>query len=284
MTTNAVSQLEALGFSEYEARAYLTLLQGGPQTGYQLAKTSGIPRPNIYPILARLEQRGAVNKADAKGAARYSALPSAQMLENVERTFSAQAARARQAMLEVEESQADEQIWNIEGYDRVLDRARGVIDASKKQLLLGVWSNESALLADNVARAEQRGLQVTTLCIQGCPEECGGCSGRLYRYDLEGAIEPRTLVVIQDRTELLVGQCYADGSARGAITRMPAFVSIATQFLENTVAVAEIARSLGPNFLKLLDEDARYAVRRAGVRPDETSWLQPMFQSSSRES
>lgn len=150
------------------------------------------------------------------------------------------------------------------------------------QLLLGVWSDESALLADGVACAEQRRVGVTTLSVQGCPEECGGCAGRLFRYDLEGAIEPRTLVVVRDRTELLVGQCYGDGSARGAITRMPAFVSIATQFLRNTVAVAEIARSLGPGLPGLLDKEAQDAIRRTGVRMDATSWLDRLIHSSGR--
>jgi Cd2+/Zn2+-exporting ATPase len=282
MTTKAVSELEALGFSEYEARAYVVLLRDGPQTGYELAKRSAIPRPNIYPVLARLVQRGAVNKIDSKGAARYSALSSARMIEGVEKTFSAQAARARQAMLQIEESETDEQIWNIEGRDRVLDRARDMVDSSKEQLLLGVWSNESAALAENVARAERRGVDVTTLCVQACPQECGGCTGRLYRYDLEAASEPRTLVIVRDRTELLAGQCSADGSARGAITRMPAFVSIATQFLENTIAVAEIARSLGPRLPALLDEEARGALQRAGIRLDATSWLDRLISSGDR--
>lgn len=67
MTTTAVNQLEAIGFTEYEARAYLLLLREGPQTGYHVAKVSGIPRPNIYPVLSRLVERGAVNKMDAKG-------------------------------------------------------------------------------------------------------------------------------------------------------------------------------------------------------------------------
>ena len=45
--------LERLGFTEYEARAYLTLLGRNPLTGYELAKLSGIPRPNVYPVLDR---------------------------------------------------------------------------------------------------------------------------------------------------------------------------------------------------------------------------------------
>ena len=43
-----VQLLLELGFGENEARAYLTLLQLGPASGYELAKASGIPRPNIY--------------------------------------------------------------------------------------------------------------------------------------------------------------------------------------------------------------------------------------------
>jgi predicted transcriptional regulator len=282
MTTNATSDLEALGFTEYEARAYLALLQSGAQTGYQVAKASGIPRPNIYPVLARLVQRGAVNKVEAKGAARYTALPSDQMLRNVERSFSVQAQRARQTMAALEESQADEQIWNITGYDQILDRAQLVIDEAKHHLLVGVWSNESRRLGESIAAAEQRGVEITTLCTQGCSQECGGCTGRLYRYNLEGNLAPRTLIVVRDGEELLVGQCYSDGSARGATTRMPAFVSVATQFLENTIAVAEIARSLGPRLPRLLDDGARLALERTGVTTDETSWLSRLLKPTGR--
>lgn len=282
MTTNATSELEALGFTEYEARAYLALLQAGAQTGYQVAKGSGIPRPNIYPVLARLVQRGAVNKIDAKGAVRYSALPSDQMLRNVERNFSEQAKRARQTMAQLDESRTEEQIWNIDGYDQILDRARLVIEEAKRQLLVGVWSNESGRLSESIANAEKRGVEITTLCTQGCPQECGGCTGRLYRYNLEENLAPRTLIVVCDREELVVGQCYSDGSARGATTRMPAFVSIATQFLENTIAVAEIARSLGPRLPRLLDVGARLALERTGVRIDETSWLDRLIKPSGR--
>ena len=52
---DAVTLLQELGFSEYEACAYQALLQQNPVTGYELAKVSGIPRPNIYPILQKLE-------------------------------------------------------------------------------------------------------------------------------------------------------------------------------------------------------------------------------------
>ena len=47
--------LQQLGFSEYEARAYLALLQRNPLNGYELAKVSGLPRANVYAVLQKLE-------------------------------------------------------------------------------------------------------------------------------------------------------------------------------------------------------------------------------------
>ena len=41
MTEKGIAALERLGFSNYEARAYLALLRNTPITGYQLSKLSG---------------------------------------------------------------------------------------------------------------------------------------------------------------------------------------------------------------------------------------------------
>ena len=60
-----VTLLQELGFGEYEARAYHALLQHNPVSGYELAKVSGIPRPNIYTVLQKLEERGTVGRVDS---------------------------------------------------------------------------------------------------------------------------------------------------------------------------------------------------------------------------
>src|SRR5262245_66664186 len=57
--TDAAALLQELGFSEYEARAYVALLQRSPLNGYELAKASGLPRANGYSVLRTLEDRGA---------------------------------------------------------------------------------------------------------------------------------------------------------------------------------------------------------------------------------
>jgi len=55
-----IAYLQALGFSQYEARAYCGLLQKSPANGHEVAKTAGIPTSKVYETLERLAQKGAV--------------------------------------------------------------------------------------------------------------------------------------------------------------------------------------------------------------------------------
>ena len=59
MSQDPIDGLVKIGFSEYEAKAYVALLRENPITGYQLAKLSGVPRSMIYEVLSKLVLRGA---------------------------------------------------------------------------------------------------------------------------------------------------------------------------------------------------------------------------------
>ncbi|WP_249685252.1 helix-turn-helix domain-containing protein, partial [Bacillus velezensis] len=55
-----VQQLKKIGFNEYEAKSYVSLVKQGPVTAYQVSKDSGIPRVRIYEILGHVEEKGIV--------------------------------------------------------------------------------------------------------------------------------------------------------------------------------------------------------------------------------
>ncbi len=60
MQENVLKHLKNLGFTEYEAKTYLALLQQSPLTGYAVARISGVPRSKIYEVLGNLVERGDV--------------------------------------------------------------------------------------------------------------------------------------------------------------------------------------------------------------------------------
>ena len=55
-----LAKLSKLGFTNYEARAYLGLLRNNPATGYEISHQADVPRSVIYSILRKLEAMGVV--------------------------------------------------------------------------------------------------------------------------------------------------------------------------------------------------------------------------------
>lgn len=276
-TTSAVEHLQALGFNESEALAYAALVQGGPMTGYQLAKASGVARPNVYAVIDRLEKRGAMTKIGVGDGVKYAALPASELLARLSSGVDAHLAAARDALSQLQSVPGHEYIWNLVGYDAVLDRAETVIAGAQKRLLIGCWSNESARLREAMVAREARGVEVMTLCVEGCRAECGGCRGDIYRYPVAAGAATRWLMVVADDREVLMGEVSPTGDAQAAHTTLPMIVAVASQYLRNTIASAEIVRSLGPKLPKLLDGDATRAIESAGLAAGGESWFKQLL-------
>ena len=282
-TTNAVEHLQAVGFSEYEARAYVALVERGPLTGYQLANESGIPLPNIYPVIDRLEQRGAAVRIETGAGVKYDAGQPGEMLGRISQTMEGHLSAAQHALDDLGRERPSPYVWNVEGYENIISRAEQIVAGARERILLGVWSSESARLTDAVVAAESRGVQVVTLCVEGCAVECGGCRGEVYRYAVSGDAAERWLMLVADDREALIGQASRDDAA-AAQTTLPVFVVMASQYLRNTIAAAEIARSLGPKLPKLLDASAAHAVQGAGLGAGGQSWMRRIAGAMRRRS
>src|ERR1051325_3325949 len=87
-----------LGFSDYEARAYLALLQRNPLNGYELAKVSGLPRANIYAVLQKLEERGAAVRLDVPNGTRYAPIAPNELTKRVATRFQDTLSAVQQAL------------------------------------------------------------------------------------------------------------------------------------------------------------------------------------------
>ncbi len=273
MNQDVLSDLQELGFSDYEARAYVGLLENGPLTGYQLARVSGVPRPNVYPALDRLQARGAVQAIQVKDGVHYAAMPARELLERLSSSLQGRIERAEHSLARLQAKAPVETVWNIQGYENVLLRARAAVDGAASRLIVGLWAEEARHLADSVAAAAARGIEVTTLCIQGCPDECGGCQGDIYRYPVAGDARGRWLVLAVDDRELLLGQVAPDGTASGIVTTLEVLVAVAGQYVQNSIAAAEIVRSLGPKLPDLLDGRAARALLGPGLGLADESWM-----------
>lgn len=245
--------LIALGFSEYEARAYVGLARYGPMTGYELAKRTRLPRANVYGVLSRLEERGVVVRASTPEGQRYAAVPPEQVVARLSSHLLQQLESARVALERLGSARQDSFLWNLEGRAAVLEHAHQQIQAGRRTLWIANSPAEATELAHSVQTAQDRGVRVETLCLDGCPQECGGCRGVVYRYRVPPEREGRWLVVVRDDVELLAAEIDPDGQAEGVRTQNRLFVQLVTWYMRYSIALAR-------------------ALEQAGVARDRMAW------------
>lgn len=238
--------LEALGFSPYEARAYVALLRHHPATGYEVARTAAIPRPNVYGVLARLEARGAVRRVQTPEGARYIPVPPTELIGRLEATFQRTAADARRALSRLRATRGEEVAWNVRGYDRVLEQARAQVEATAHSLWVALTPSEARALAETLDAAHRRGVRVTTLCLEACPAPCGGCVGILYRYRVPPWDAGRWLVLVSDGAEVFSAEIGDRPERAGAVrTRHRVLVDLVTWYLRYSIALGQTLSDLG---------------------------------------
>ena len=242
---DAVALLQDLGFTEQEARAYHALLQHNPITGYELAKVSGIPRPNIYPVLQKLEARGAAMRVAGGETVRYSPVKPEEFLQRIEDQFQATRREAATALQQLAQPAPADYIWNTQGYANLLAQARRLIAGAAGGLLIALWPDEARALAPDLAAAEERGAAITTLCLAGCAEECDGCRGRILRNKIVETPGARWLLLVAGGEEMLAGEIPTNQEVTVVRTRQPLLVNMTSWFIQHAMALGVLLADAG---------------------------------------
>lgn len=162
---DAAQRLMELGFSQYEAQAYVGLLGREPLTGYALANLTGIPQPKVYETLRRLAAKGAV-AATGGEPARYLAVPADQLLAGLGESFQARLAGARRDLARVGEPPAGGGYRVLRapaGWDEIAGRAVQVIDGAQRHVYVSVNCARPADIAAALRRADDRGVACDVL-------------------------------------------------------------------------------------------------------------------------
>ncbi len=223
-------RFKQLGFTAYEAKAYLALLRQYPVTRYELSKNSGVPRSAIYDIIRKLENLGAVNALYVKPE-KYIPLPPEQLMELLERQFNERIEEAKKSLKKFNTEIEPGHLWNIVGYKNMLHKAREMISKAEHSLYLSLWQRECKLLKDDIDDAIKRGVTVTAFSFTPLLIS----SERVYSYNIPDEelnnIWDRKIILVIDKTELLMGEADDKHSKKTAWTDNKAIVDIATNHM-----------------------------------------------------
>lgn len=275
MGSTVTDHLVPLGFSRYEAQAYTALLRRNPMNGYEIAKASGVPRPNIYEVLARLEERGAVMRVEDENGCQFAPIASEELVERLRRGFERNLKAAETSLEAIRGESSWEAVMNAQGREAVIALAQDVIRASASELLLAVWPQEAGLLEEDVQAAEAKGVKVTTLCLAGCPQPCGHCHGEIYRHRVDPGKQTRWLVLAADKSEVLEAEIRDEG-AMAVRSRQRLLVELAVWYIRHTVALAALMMDLAVADRSRLSPETIEVLKTIGLGESGHQWLDKM--------
>lgn len=153
-----IQQLKQLGYTEYEAKAYIALTTQNPATAYQVSKVSGIPRARVYDTLNTLAEKGLVMKAETPDQSLYTPIPVAVFLQRSTRhwqqTFDSMSEQLSQ--IERMEAAAQNKVLLVKDRQTILTYCQDLLKRAEKRVLLSMWDDVYDELREDLEQAAKQ--------------------------------------------------------------------------------------------------------------------------------
>lgn len=136
-------QLQLFGFTQYEAKAYVSLVARGTANAYQLSKESGIPRARIYDVVDGLAQRGLVMTEEGEdGTKSYVPLPVEAFVDQLKKRWKNTIGEVEKELkaIENQEPQSAAYVTTLKGEENIFAFCRILIRRARERVLLSMWS------------------------------------------------------------------------------------------------------------------------------------------------
>ena len=251
---NTFIALQSIGFSEYEAKTYLALLESAPATGYQVSKNSGVPRSMIYEVLNRLQSRGIVLVSNDEENAQYKPLPPSALLDQYRSSLDATLSYLKPELERIFTEDRDSRIWALND--------RGSIIAYAEEMLAGAISEVTMLLNDthftsleeSLTKLTDNDLTINILTTGELTPQIGTIT---HHPPLESQLQglEDTLLLLVDNQEVLIANTSNDPNA--TITTNTNLILIARQFMWMEVFTQRILSKFGREIVDELDMQDR---------------------------
>ncbi|ADN37485.1 transcriptional regulator, TrmB [Methanolacinia petrolearia DSM 11571] len=131
-----VETLAGIGFTEYEARAYIALIGLGNATAREVSSISGVPHGRIYSILRSLADKGYIFVGEGTPAS-YCAEKPFEVLNPLKTEMDRKISEAGDYLSEIQyESLPPAKMWTIRSEVGVQNRLKTLIQNAEKEIII----------------------------------------------------------------------------------------------------------------------------------------------------
>ncbi len=281
MSHRLLERLREIGLGDYEAKLYLALVKRHPASGYELARSSGVPSSKVYEVLTRLQEKDLVFPTDGGGRAkRYVPVDPEEFIDRYRTRVERALDGLRDELTAIGADEPVGYIWNVQGRTPLLERTTHLVERAEQTLLVSAWDEELADLRTAIAAAHHRKVKVAVIDYGSLTLEASAVYPHPIKDTIHGEKGGRGLTLCADARVALMGLVQDDGGAHGAWSRNRAFVAAAEDYLKHDIYVQKIVgrfhdllvQTYGPNFSRWRDVFSdRVLVQPRARRPTKTA-------------
>lgn len=154
-----LNELQLLGFSDYEVRTYMALLQESPATAYQISKTANIPRANTYSVLESLIHKKAVIKVSVKPA-RFMPVPPETLFKTIAEETRARCSYLEEELTKIDTTDSSEAVWTVEGRAKVNSKVIEIIEEANRHIWIKAHKSVIEPFIPELKKATKRGVSL----------------------------------------------------------------------------------------------------------------------------
>lgn len=278
-----LADLMALGFSEYEARAYLALCKLQPATAYEVSKLAGLPKANAYMVLESLSKKEAAQPI-SENPVRYVAVAPGVLFERIATSTAKRCAKIIETIPVAAQSDEHDYVWSISGKDAISAKIEAMIDGARSHVWIKAAEQKLLPFRGALEQAAKRGLEVLIILF-GSQLEKFRFRGKSRAYLHEGngipvGIAHKLMTITVDFEEALVVEM--DNHPHGAYTRNRPVVNLAESLIRHEVYFAEIFEMFGQPIQKTFGT-ALIDLRRKYLPPQQADALEKLLASTPQD-
>ncbi|MDQ0201338.1 TrmB family transcriptional regulator [Neobacillus ginsengisoli] len=259
-----IKELQKLGFSQYECKAYINLLKNSPMTGYEVSKRSGVPRSMIYEVLGKLLDKGAIYTVPSEPV-RYVPLPAEELIQRLRKNFNESFNFLETSLKKLENERDTDVIWRLKSDEHVMAEIVDIINKANEEVWMSIWNPQASSVKDLIEKRVQEGIKVFSMLFSEPEKQLGVTFHHNYMAPeiTEKRMGGRLTIVVRDHEEVLIAQFAPNTISWAVKTTDPALVLVAIEYIRHDIAFGELTKIVGEDKVQSFwknDPDLYYVV------------------------
>ncbi|ADK79493.1 TrmB family transcriptional regulator [Sediminispirochaeta smaragdinae] len=157
-----LSYFKEMGFTEYEAKVYLSLLAEHPASAYTISQNSGVPHSRVYDVTRRLIKQGLAASSGTKPEL-FSPLSPGELIEKLRREYEVFTDELEKRLTSGNFISDFDPVWNLPNRSKAIELAKDLIGRAKSTIYIGIWQEELGAFERVLRKAEKQGVKVYML-------------------------------------------------------------------------------------------------------------------------